>query len=135
MPVESVRYKVADLSLAAYGRTEIRLAEHEMPGLMAVRAEDVPAPAPRGGRVRPGPAAAWGADHRIAAHDHPDGGPDRDAGGAGRGGALGELQHLLDPGSCGGRGGGGPGRDAGGSSGHPGVRLEGGEPAGVLVVR
>ena len=30
-------YKVADLSLADYGRTEIRLAEHEMPGLMAMR--------------------------------------------------------------------------------------------------
>ncbi len=30
-------YKVADLSLADYGRTEITLAEHEMPGLMAMR--------------------------------------------------------------------------------------------------
>ncbi len=30
-------YKVADLSLADYGRTEIKLAEHEMPGLMAMR--------------------------------------------------------------------------------------------------
>ena len=30
-------YKVADLSLAEYGRTEIQLAEHEMPGLMAMR--------------------------------------------------------------------------------------------------
>ncbi len=30
-------YKVADLSLADYGRTEIALAEHEMPGLMAMR--------------------------------------------------------------------------------------------------
>ena len=32
-------YKVADLSLAEFGRNEIRLAEHEMPGLMALRAE------------------------------------------------------------------------------------------------
>ncbi len=32
-------YKVADLSLAAYGRAEIVLAEHEMPGLMAMRHE------------------------------------------------------------------------------------------------
>ena len=32
-------FKVADLSLAEYGRNEIRLAEHEMPGLMAMRAE------------------------------------------------------------------------------------------------
>jgi adenosylhomocysteinase len=32
-------YKVADLSLADFGRREIRLAEHEMPGLMSLRAE------------------------------------------------------------------------------------------------
>jgi adenosylhomocysteinase len=32
-------YKVADLSLAAFGRREIRLAEHEMPGLMSLREE------------------------------------------------------------------------------------------------
>lgn len=32
-------FKVADLSLAAFGRDEIRLAEHEMPGLMAMRSE------------------------------------------------------------------------------------------------
>jgi adenosylhomocysteinase len=33
-----VPYKVADLSLGEWGRKEIRLAEHEMPGLMALRA-------------------------------------------------------------------------------------------------
>ena len=32
-------FKVADLSLAEWGRKEIRLAEQEMPGLMAIRAE------------------------------------------------------------------------------------------------
>lgn len=32
-------FKVADLSLAESGRHEIRLAEHEMPGLMSLRAE------------------------------------------------------------------------------------------------
>ena len=32
-------FKVADLSLAAFGRKEISLAEHEMPGLMAMRAQ------------------------------------------------------------------------------------------------
>jgi adenosylhomocysteinase len=32
-------FKVADLSLAEFGRKEIRLAEHEMPGLMAMRSE------------------------------------------------------------------------------------------------
>src|SRR5665647_3492541 len=33
------RFKVRDLSLAEAGRHQIRLAEHEMPGLMALRAE------------------------------------------------------------------------------------------------
>ena len=32
-------FKVADLSLAAFGRKEIQLAEHEMPGLMSIRKE------------------------------------------------------------------------------------------------
>ncbi|MGA2294726.1 MAG: adenosylhomocysteinase [Acidimicrobiales bacterium] len=32
-------FKVADLSLASFGRAEMTLAEHEMPGLMAMRAE------------------------------------------------------------------------------------------------
>jgi adenosylhomocysteinase len=32
-------FKVADISLAEYGRNEIRLAENEMPGLMAMRSE------------------------------------------------------------------------------------------------
>src|SRR5215475_12301321 len=36
---DTMPFKVADLSLADFGRREIRLAEHEMPGLMAVRAE------------------------------------------------------------------------------------------------
>lgn len=34
-----IDFKVADLSLADFGRKEIRLAEHEMPGLMALRRE------------------------------------------------------------------------------------------------
>src|SRR5271157_5094264 len=39
MPAETIPVKVAELSLADFGRREIRLAEYEMPGLMAVRAE------------------------------------------------------------------------------------------------
>src|ERR1022692_115572 len=35
----SLPYKVKDMSLAEWGRKEIRLAEAEMPGLMAIRAE------------------------------------------------------------------------------------------------
>jgi adenosylhomocysteinase len=44
-------FKVADLSLAEFGRKEIRLAEHEMPGLMATRAEFADAQPLRGARV------------------------------------------------------------------------------------
>ncbi|MDX6744599.1 adenosylhomocysteinase [Actinocorallia sp. A-T 12471] len=44
-------YKVADLSLAAFGRKEIKLAEHEMPGLMAVRAEYAAAQPLRGAKI------------------------------------------------------------------------------------
>src|SRR3954468_24368159 len=36
---ETTDYKVADIGLADFGRREIRLAEHEMPGLMAMREE------------------------------------------------------------------------------------------------
>ncbi|MBV1849487.1 adenosylhomocysteinase [Catellatospora tritici] len=44
-------FKVADLSLAAFGRKEIQLAEHEMPGLMAVRAEYAQARPLAGARI------------------------------------------------------------------------------------
>src|SRR3954463_7815207 len=36
---KALEYKVADINLAEWGRKEIMLAEQEMPGLMAVRAE------------------------------------------------------------------------------------------------
>ena len=38
-PNPDLKYKVADLSLADWGRKEIAIAEHEMPGLMALRKE------------------------------------------------------------------------------------------------
>jgi adenosylhomocysteinase len=44
-------YKVADISLAAFGRKEIQLAEHEMPGLMATRAEYAGSQPLRGARI------------------------------------------------------------------------------------
>ena len=44
-------YKVADLALAAYGRKEIRLAEHEMPGLMSTRREYADAQPLKGVRI------------------------------------------------------------------------------------
>src|ERR1700744_3465010 len=37
LEVEQLAHKVADLSLAEWGRKEIAIAEHEMPGLMAIR--------------------------------------------------------------------------------------------------
>ena len=47
----SFDYKVADLALATYGRKEISLAEHEMPGLMAMRREYGPSQPLAGARV------------------------------------------------------------------------------------
>ncbi|HWH98330.1 MAG TPA: adenosylhomocysteinase, partial [Pseudolysinimonas sp.] len=44
-------FKVADLSLATAGRHQIRLAEHEMPGLMALRAEFGPSQPLKGARI------------------------------------------------------------------------------------
>ncbi len=87
MPAETVPFKVADLSLADFGRREIRLAEHEMPGLMAVRAEYADTQPLAGARIT-------GSLHMtiqtavlietLAA--------------LGRAGALGVVQHLLHPG-------------------------------------
>ena len=47
----SIPYKVADLSLAEWGRKEIEVSEHEMPGLMAVRRKYGPQKPLRGVRV------------------------------------------------------------------------------------
>ena len=69
------------MSLAEWGRKEISIAEREMPGLMSIRK-----------KIRDGQAARGRAHHRLAAHDGADGGAHRDAGGAGRDRALGELQ-------------------------------------------
>src|SRR6201996_4433186 len=44
-------FKVADLSLADFGRKEITLAEHEMPGLMALRREYAEAQPLAGARI------------------------------------------------------------------------------------
>ena len=47
----NLAYKVADISLAEWGRKEIRLAEAEMPGLMAIRKEYGPSQPLKGARV------------------------------------------------------------------------------------
>ena len=44
-------FKVADLGLATAGRHQIRLAENEMPGLMAIRAEFAPSQPLKGARI------------------------------------------------------------------------------------
>ena len=76
---------------------------------------------PRG--VRPEAAAEGRAHRRLAAHDDPDRGADRDADGARRRRALGVVQHLFDPGPRG-------RRDRGGR--HSGVRRQGRDPEGLL---
>src|SRR3984957_15934347 len=48
---EKTDYKVADLSLAEFGRKEIRLAEHEMPGLIATRKEFAASQPLQGARI------------------------------------------------------------------------------------
>ena len=64
-------------------------------------------------------------NYRFAPHDDPDRSVDRDAGRARCAGALGVVQHLLHAGPR------GRGDRRGG---HPGFRLEGRDPRGVLVV-
>lgn len=48
---EHVKYKVKDISLADWGRKEIKLAEAEMPGLMAIREEFGPKKPLKGARI------------------------------------------------------------------------------------
>src|SRR3712207_881367 len=50
-PTTTADYEVADISLADYGRKEIQLAEHEMPGLMATRREFADAQPLKGARI------------------------------------------------------------------------------------
>jgi adenosylhomocysteinase len=46
-----IEFKIADLSLADFGRKEIRLAEHEMPGLMSLRREYAEVQPLKGARI------------------------------------------------------------------------------------
>src|SRR5205085_11268107 len=48
---ETTDYKVADVGLADFGRKEITLAEHEMPGLMAMRDEYAASKPLKGARI------------------------------------------------------------------------------------
>ncbi|MEQ9413878.1 MAG: adenosylhomocysteinase, partial [Cyclobacteriaceae bacterium] len=51
MVEEKVKFKVKDINLADYGRKEIKLAEAEMPGLMAIREEYGPKQPLKGARI------------------------------------------------------------------------------------
>src|SRR4029453_6410740 len=99
-------FKVADLGLAAFGRKEIQLAEHEMPGLMAVRREYAEAQPLRGARITGslhmtiqtavlietlgalGPEGRWPSCNIVPTQDHaagaivvgPNGTPEKPAG-------------------------------------------------------
>ena len=50
-PIKNQDYEIADLSLAVWGRKEIRIAETEMPGLMAIREEFAKAQPLKGARI------------------------------------------------------------------------------------
>ncbi len=87
-PADFNDYKVADMSLAAWGRRETIIAESEMPALMGLR------------RKYAGRAAAQGRkDPRLHPHDHSDCRADRNPGCPGCRSTLVVLQHLLDSGS------------------------------------
>jgi adenosylhomocysteinase len=50
-PIHNQDYEIADLGLAAWGRKELTIAETEMPGLMAIRAEYAKAQPLKGARI------------------------------------------------------------------------------------
>ena len=60
-------FRVADLALADWGRKEIRIAETEMPGLMAIRDEYAPEQPLRGARIAGRCSAAWTRSARTSA--------------------------------------------------------------------
>ncbi len=103
---ETTDFRVADLSLAEFGRKEIRLAEHEMPGLMSLRARYADEQPLAGARIAGslhmtvqtavlietltalGARVRWASCNIFSTQDHaaaavacgPDGTPDRPAG-------------------------------------------------------
>ena len=119
----TVEHKVADLTLAEAGRHEIRLAEHEMPGLMALRAEYGASQPLAGARIAGSlhmtvqtavlieTLAALGAEVRWASCN------------------IFSTQDAAAAAVVV-----GPGRHPAGPAGRPGLRLEGRDAAGVLVV-
>ena len=79
-------YKVADMSLAEFGRKEIEIAEHEMPGLMALMPE-----------IRRSETLERRTYHRLTAYDYSDGSVNRNIScvGSGRGLAATSSPHRT----------------------------------------
>ena len=50
-PIHNDQYAIADISLAAWGRKELNIAEHEMPALMAIRREYAVSQPLKGARI------------------------------------------------------------------------------------
>ena len=119
----TVDYKVADLALAELGRKEIQLAEHEMPGLMQIREDYAPTQPLAGARITGSlhmtvqtavlieTLTALGADVRWASCN---------------------IFSTQDPAAAAVVV--GPDGTVGRSQGRPGLRLEGRDAGGVLVV-
>merc|ERR1712227_681426 len=84
LPAAMADSKVKDMGLAEFGRKELTLAEHEMPGLMAARKEYGPGQPFKGMNIN-------GSLHMT------DGGADRNSRGARRKSSLVFLQHLQHP--------------------------------------
>src|SRR6476661_2940432 len=77
-------YKVADLSLAAFGRREIELAENEMPGLMETRKKYAADQPLKGARIAGCLHMSMSTNCPLTSlrsprGSHPDRSPDRDA--------------------------------------------------------
>jgi adenosylhomocysteinase len=121
-----VPFKVADLGLAEFGRKELRLAEGEMPGLMAVRKRYEGKKPLAGARIMGslhmtiqtgvlietlsllGADVRWVSCNIFSTQDH--------AAACGCRGTAGNRWHGAEP------------------EGHPGLRVEGRDARGVLVV-
>ena len=84
-------YKVADISLADWGRKEIAIAESEMPALMAIRA-----------KYRDAKPLQGSQNYRLHSHDHSNRSVDRNAAGVGGSSAVVILQYFFYSRPCGG---------------------------------
>ena len=122
--VNGLDFKVADLSLADYGRRDIELSEQEMPGLMSLRREYHDVQPLKGARVSGSlhmtVQTAVLIETLVA---------------LGARSPVGVLQHLLHPGPRRRRGGRRPARHPREPQGRAGVRVEGRDARGVLVGR